>query len=692
MKKYIKWILVLAFIVFANQAYGYGIVNNSGTSSEDSLNINVLCLDSLGRPTKCDSFYVVVFKSGTNAVAFRDSGTIAMAGLDSTIIGGRTAYYYHRATADIDGDGVTGQYAGRLISVTVTANLPTETLFDFQVVGWELDEMGDSAGIGAKKGDAIEDTVNALLDSLQAGFASRSAIGDSIQRSASTHSAANVQALWNDTLTLLIAFRDSVNNAIADANKSNFMSSADSTAVKAMMINNWVSGGNWQADMVEISGDATAANNFETMLDGTGGQILSLRGLHIRGTTAGDTGLIATGNGVGHGFFVQGGATGHGIFGLGGSTSGDGFRGDAATSGYGMRLTGAGTAKAGLYALGGTIGHGILAHGGSTSGSGIIAEAATSGDGIYAKRLGAGKYDINLAGDGTIHGTVDRVIFVDSTDTTIKPPQSIAYVESTDTVIKPPQSIAYVESTDTIIKPPQSIAYVESTDTVIKPPQSIAYVDSVDTLLSPVSAVSCAGWGAYTVTLYLLDDSDSTGVSGVKINIYDSTGGDWQAGHITQANGTRQFSLDASTYTIHLQDPPNAITSPQYMTISADTTDTFWVTVFDPGSPPSGDKCRVWCLVSDLTGDWLSGCRLSAWIPGRYHPVTLDTTLVSPYTVSATSNDTGYVYMDIYESGELTAGNGETVKMYIVLRAPNGDFIARTFVEIPDADDYEIIW
>lgn len=150
MTKYIKWIFVLAFIAFvcwavkmdcANQAHGYGIVNNSGTTSEDSINVNVLCLDSLGRPTTCDSFYVVVFKSGTNAVAFRDSGTIAMAGLDSTVIGGRTAYYYHRAVADIDGGGATGQYAGKIISITDAADLPFESPFTFQVVSWELDDQ-----------------------------------------------------------------------------------------------------------------------------------------------------------------------------------------------------------------------------------------------------------------------------------------------------------------------------------------------------------------------------------------------------------------------------------------------------------------------------------------------------------------------------------------------------------------------
>ena len=60
---------------------GFSIVNNSGSSSEDSLCVPVLSLDSLGNPTSADSFFVVVFKSSANGVIFSDSGTTAMIGL-----------------------------------------------------------------------------------------------------------------------------------------------------------------------------------------------------------------------------------------------------------------------------------------------------------------------------------------------------------------------------------------------------------------------------------------------------------------------------------------------------------------------------------------------------------------------------------------------------------------------------------
>ncbi len=155
----VSFALLFIWLLFnqCDKSYGYGIVNNSGTSSEDSLNIAIPCLDSLGRPTACDTFLVLVFKSGTNTVVFRDSGTTAMTGLDTVMIKGRTFYYYHRAVADIDGGGAIGQYAIKIISITAVADLPTEINKEFQITNAELSDALDSAGLGAIHAVNIDD-------------------------------------------------------------------------------------------------------------------------------------------------------------------------------------------------------------------------------------------------------------------------------------------------------------------------------------------------------------------------------------------------------------------------------------------------------------------------------------------------------------------------------------------------------
>ncbi len=139
------------------------IVNNSPTSetSEDSVTVAALSLDSLGNPTGADSFYVVIFSGGnSNSAVFSDGGTSAMIGLDTVIIGGLTYYYYSRKTSDIDGDGSPGVYDGLIIAKSTGLNLSTVSRFSFQIVGWELDDIGDSAGLAAVHAKASHDTLD----------------------------------------------------------------------------------------------------------------------------------------------------------------------------------------------------------------------------------------------------------------------------------------------------------------------------------------------------------------------------------------------------------------------------------------------------------------------------------------------------------------------------------------------------
>lgn len=623
-----------------------------GSASTDSIRINFCTMDTTYYPAvlDADSLIILIYPPDN---ATPESTADGGAGVFNLTTG---YYQYHRrgsnATPDLGvytvcvkawrgeavrGIGVCSYYVtgagtyhyGVQDSTRDLAGVPDSTLGDVSdlanhKVGVYADSMKDdlitSGKIAASAIGNSEIATDAIGNTeLQANTINASELGITAVQEIS----ADVKALWGDTLTYLVAFRDSVNNAIADANKTNFKATDLSNEIDSSLAvlydrtndsnfvrlishlllhdsvtidnsNAWdLSGGTdlskevdsllavlydrtndsnfvrliahlilhgeVDANMVKISGDATAANNAEYFFDGTG----IAQDLDIKMRS----------------LYVQNDI------------------GDAVT----FEATGAST------------------------------------DGFKCIGSGAGSYDMSA----DIHGTIDRVTVSDSTT---------------------------------------GVARVDS-------------VRYVDTLGTAVSAASCTGPGIRTVILELLSDADSsTGINDVRIIAYDSTTGAWFARCHTNSSGLCTLSLNDVAYTVHMQDPPNSISSPVYPHISSDTTLTYYVTVFDPGSPPSGDKCRVWCLISDLTSDWMEGCRLSVWIPKRYYPVTLGATLISPYTVSATSNDTGYVYIDVYESGELTAGSGETIKMYIVARAPNGEFLGRVFVEIPDVSDWEITW
>lgn len=133
--------------------------------------------------------------------------------------------------------------------------------------------------------------------------------------------------------------------------------SADIAAIEAQTDDIGVNGAGLSAipivpaNVTQISGDGPAADALETMLDGSGGNSLTLTQLDINNPTgsaivavggSGGTGIYAKGDGTAPGIWGDGGATGPGIQGTGGATSGDGIRGVAQTLGDGMELVGAG--------------------------------------------------------------------------------------------------------------------------------------------------------------------------------------------------------------------------------------------------------------------------------------------------------------------------------------------------------------
>lgn len=169
-------------------------------------------------------------------------------------------------------------------------------------------------------------------------------------------------------------------------------------------------------NMKAISGDSTAADNLETMLDGTGGQKLTLEQLRIDSSTAGGGididnsagpaidatgtthGISASGsNSAGIGMRLAGGTTGQGLLVFAGLTS--------PTAGAGISANGAGAAP-GIEGKGGATGNGMQLRGGATSGDGLNAAATTAGDGIEAAGAGGG-YDVNADIVGTISTVTD---------------------------------------------------------------------------------------------------------------------------------------------------------------------------------------------------------------------------------------------------------------------------------------------
>ena len=152
-------------------------------------------------------------------------------------------------------------------------------------------------------------------------------------------------------------------------------------------------------DLLLFSGDSAAADALETMLDGTGGNVLSLGRLVISANNA--SGAVDIDNSFGPGVDIEGGGGAfYGVDIQGGEPNGTGlglFGGYNGVGSHGMYIEGSGPNGSALVLSGSGSGDGIQALGGGT------------GDGIHAIRGGASAYDINAINSNLPTAAVESV-------------------------------------------------------------------------------------------------------------------------------------------------------------------------------------------------------------------------------------------------------------------------------------------
>ncbi|RKX22971.1 MAG: hypothetical protein DRP45_10985, partial [Candidatus Zixiibacteriota bacterium] len=157
--------------------------------------------------------------------------------------------------------------------------------------------------------------------------------------------------------------------------------------------------GGIDVNLAAISDDVTAADNFETMLDGTGGQTLSLGRFAVVGGNGASASFYvenSTGNAVyfnatgsnGNGLYSYGHGTGNGVYGRGGGTSPAAGISGYDGAGYGGYFSSGGSH--GLYSIAGGSGYGIYAAGGSSNGVGFYALGGGNGHGVRFQGAGSG--------------------------------------------------------------------------------------------------------------------------------------------------------------------------------------------------------------------------------------------------------------------------------------------------------------
>jgi hypothetical protein len=197
---------------------------------------------------------------------------------------------------------------------------------------------------------------------------------------------------------------------------------------------------------------------------------------------------------------------------------------------------------------------------------------------------------------------------------------------------------------------------------------------------------SGAGSGANSVVIRCKQFSDSTNIAATQIQILDSVQNATIGLLTSDSQGRGFFALDNGTYCIRLYKPGWQFTVPETMNVNGNEDTTYYADVFDPGSPPQANLCRVYGWLYDINNLPVVGAKIQAsinTIPLRYENI-----VISPYYKSTTTDDQGFWYLDLYPNSAL---NPVDTKYIFFIYNPSGT-ILRIETPVPNQASWELQW
>lgn len=107
---------------------------------------------------------------------------------------------------------------------------------------------------------------------------------------------------------------------------------------------------------------------------------------------------------------------------------------------------------------------------------------------------------------------------------------------------------------------------------------------------------------------------------------------------------------------------------------------------FDPGLPALAGLCRVYGYLYDIQGNPETGAVVRAYLPAgvvRYQNV-----IVSPFSVSVSSDTVGYFYLDLLPSDSLIP----TGREYEISISRSDGTVLRRRLAVPAMSSWQLVW
>lgn len=195
---------------------------------------------------------------------------------------------------------------------------------------------------------------------------------------------------------------------------------------------------------------------------------------------------------------------------------------------------------------------------------------------------------------------------------------------------------------------------------------------------------SGAGTGANQVSITSKQSSDSAEISGAQVQVLNLTQTSTLALLSTNASGKANFALDNDTLLVRIYKPGWIFTVPETLRVSGNTDTTYYADLFNPGSPPSAELCRVYGWIKDIQNLPLSGAKIEASI--KIVPLKYQDVIISPYFKSTSTDSEGYWYLDLYPNSGLSP---DTTQYEFLIYSSQGT-ILRLKTMVPDQSSWEL--
>ncbi len=206
-----------------------------------------------------------------------------------------------------------------------------------------------------------------------------------------------------------------------------------------------------------------------------------------------------------------------------------------------------------------------------------------------------------------------------------------------------------------------------------------AYLDA------PISGLT-GGGGAITHAMVAYDSTSQLAIPGARIAVRNLTQTALLGIAMTDIDGHASLNLDAGQYLAVVN--ATGFLFQAYDTIQAGSglPDTVYGRRFDPGTPLSPGLCRVYGFLYGLDGTPQQAADVQAYLPGgvvRFHDL-----IVSPFSVSSVTDETGYFYFDLIPSDSLTPAGS----LYeFTIRRDDGT-VLRQRLSVPATSHWSLTW